>query len=125
MIIYNRTIIMMSTKKNIITSLLFCFIAFSAYSQNNDNQILEEAKKESEKVSEHLDINDDQEVSLYRAIYTFKKDKAKINSVDNLSESEKEKYLEKLEISFKNNVKHALNEDEQLKKKFFEYYETE
>ena len=112
------------TKNLILTSFLFCFIAFSAFSQqNNDDKLLKEAKIESEKVSEHLDINDDQQVLLYRAIYSYKSGKAKINSVDDLSESEKEEYLQKMENSFESNVKHALGGDEQLKQEFFDHYE--
>ena len=112
------------SKTLILTSFLFCFIAFSAFSQqNNDDKLLKEAKLESEKVSEQLDINDDQQVLLYRAIYSYKNGKAKINSVDDLSESEKEKYLQKMESSFEKNVKHALGGDEQLKQDFFNHYE--
>jgi len=116
---------MISTKNFILTSFLFCFIAFSAYSQQNDNKVLEQAKKESEKISERLDINDDQQVLLYRAIYSYKNGKQKINSVDDISESDKKKYLKKMETSFEQNVKHALGGDVQLKEKFFKYYEKE
>jgi hypothetical protein len=112
------------TNNIIATVFLLCFIAYSGYSQqSNNNQLLEKAKKESEKISEQLGINDDQQVLLYRAIYTYKKGKAKINSVDDISESEKEDYLQKMESSFDSNVKHALGGNEELKQEFFTYYE--
>ena len=115
---------MNNTKNLLLTGFLICFINFSAFSQNNnDDKLLKEAKVESEKLSEHLDINDDQQVLIYRAIYSYKSGKAKINSVDNLSESEKQEYLQKMESSFESNVKHALDGDEQLKQDFFEHYE--
>ena len=111
------------TKNLILTSFLFCLIAFSAFSQkNNDDELLKEAKIESEKVSEHLDINDDQQVLLYRAIYSYKSGIAKINSVNDLSEDEKDEYLQKMESSFESNVKYALGGDDQLKQEFFNHY---
>ena len=114
------------TKNIIVTAFLLLFIAYSGYSQqSNDNQLLEKAKEESEKISQQLGINDDQQVLLYRAIYTYKKGKAKINSVDDISESEKEDYLQKMESSFESNVKHALGGNEQLKQEFFTYYEKQ
>jgi hypothetical protein len=114
------------TKNIIVTTFLLLFIAYSGYSQqSNDNQLLEKAKEESEKISEQLGINDDQQVLLYRAIYTYKSGKAKINSVDDISESEKEDYLQKMESSFESNVKHALDGNEQLKQEFFTYYEKQ
>ena len=114
----------MNFRKNfIITSFLFCFLVYSGYSQqNNDNQLLEKAKEESEELADKLDISDDQEVLLYRAIYSYKKGKAKINTVDDISESEKKEYLQKMERSFETNVKHALSGDEQLKQDFFNFY---
>ena len=114
---------MKSTTNFILTSFLILFIGFSVHSQqSNDNKLLEEAKKESEKVSQHLDISNEQQVLLYRAIYSYKSGKAKINSVDDMSENEKEEYLQKMETSFRSNVKHALGGDEQLKQKFFNHY---
>jgi len=114
------------TKKIIPTILLFCFVAFTGYSQNsNDNELLENAKKITENVSEHIDINDDQKMLLYRAIYSYKNDKAKINSNEDMSENQKEEYLQKIESAFQRNVKLALDGNEQLKEEFFTYYQKE
>lgn len=114
---------MLKLKKVLFTG-IFLFLAIgTGYSQSStDAELLENARNEVQNLSEELDVNKDKEVLLVRAIYSYNKRKMQLEESDELDTSEKSESLEDANASFRDNIKHALEDDEQLTKRFFELY---
>ncbi len=111
-------------KNQLITGVLLFLALGTGYSQSSkDAELLENARDKVQDVSEELNVNEDKEVLLVRAIFSYDKRKMQIKESDELDTSDKNASLEEASESFKNNVMHALDDDEQLTKRFFELYD--
>ena len=114
---------MRKLKNLLITGVFLVLVLGTGYSQSStDAELLENARNEVRDLTEDLNVNEDQETLLVRAIYSYKKSKMQINNSQDMDESEKNASLEDVKSSFKDNVRHALEDDEKQTKKFFEVY---
>jgi|GEM_PF-1947919 len=111
--------------KSLFITTVFIFLAFgTGYSQSEkDAEILENARGKVQDVAEELNVNEEKEVLLVRATFSYNKRKMQIKESDELDMSDREASLEKASEAFKKNVRHALGDDEQLTERFFELYD--
>lgn len=111
--------------KLLITLCLILVFGSSSFAQNdNTDQVLEEAKEVSQQFVEDHNIDQEKQVYITRAVYSYKKNLAQLNDQNELSEAELNDQLTDIKNSLRDNIRHALNDD-QLTQEFIQEFEFE
>ena len=108
----------------IVSGILVLLSITSNFSQSVDqDELFDSTKEKAAKISKKLELNDDTQVLLHRAIYTYEKGRNRIEQSNDMSKEKKESSLQKIERSFKANIDNAFDNSEKLKQEFFQVYD--
>lgn len=115
---------MFSLNKLLIAIALVLTFNVGANAQNNTDQALEKAKEVSQQFVDDHNIDQEKQVYITRAVYSYNKNLARLNAQEDLSEAQIDSRLSEMKSSLSDLVKNALN-DNQLTEEFIQEFEFE